>query len=78
MKTVLEAQQAINPLSMALSRAMLKSVDFVYDMIEYRNRLKHEKHVQEVAAALKIEYPFESEDYIAHLVRTKLIPEGTL
>lgn len=78
MYPITETEKRIRPLSTAISNALLKSVDFALYIVEARSRAKEEKHAQEIATALKIEYPFESEDYIVHLVKTKFIPEKSL
>lgn len=61
-----ETAKVISPLTTAISNGMLSSVEFV---LRTMTRNPSEKTLDELARALKIEYPYESKDYVMHMVQ---------
>lgn len=73
---VLEATRSISDAIFALQvlfkRAYVNTYEF-FEILAYKREIaKNEKLIKELAYALKIEYPFESEDYIQFLARDLL------
>ncbi len=63
-----EAARSLSPLTTAVSVGVFKSIQSVLDMIgSFRN--EDEKSIQNLVYTLKLEYPFETNEYIETLAR---------
>ncbi len=63
-----EAARSLSPLTTAVSVGVFKSIQSVLDMIgSLRN--EDEKSIQNLVYTLKLEYPFETNEYIETLAR---------
>ena len=63
-----EAARSLSPLTTAVSVGVFKSVQTVLDVIAgFRN--EDEKAIQNLVYTLKLEYPFETKEYIETLAR---------
>lgn len=62
-----EAARSLSPITMAVSSGVFKSVQFVLDLVS--DRRKDEKYIKNLAYSLKMEYPFESKEYVESLAR---------
>jgi hypothetical protein len=63
-----EAARSLSPLTTAVSVGVFKSIQAVLDAVaSLRNQ--DEKSIQNLAYTLKLEYPFETNEYIESLAR---------
>ena len=63
-----EAARSLSPLTTAVSVGVFKSIQAVLDAVtSLRN--EDEKSIQNLAYTLKLEYPFETNEYIETLAR---------
>lgn len=70
---VLEASKSISEATYALivliRKAYVNAYEF-FEILAYKRKTKvNEKFVKDLAYALRIEYPFESEEYVEHMAR---------
>lgn len=67
-----EAARLIGPLGAAIASGITKSIDIALSaMIEARR----DKAIEQLAHALRMEYPHESEEYVYHMA-TRLYAES--
>lgn len=59
-----ETANAISPLSTAISNGIFRSINFVLKLVQQD---ADEKTVKELAYALKLEYPHESDEYVLNM-----------
>lgn len=59
---ITETALVINPLSTSIANGIVKSINFILDRMV--NRVDHKSAIRDLAYALKMEYPHESEDYV--------------
>lgn len=64
-----ETARMISPVSAMISNGILNSIALTIRVIESMRVPHHEKSIRELAHSLKIEYPFESQDYVESLAR---------
>lgn len=63
-----EAARSLTPLTTAVSSGIFKSIQAVLDIIgSLRN--EDEKAIQSLVYTLKLEYPFETDEYIETMAR---------
>lgn len=70
MRMITETENQIRPLSMALSNAALKSVNFTLSMLDAFRERQRKLEAAEIARQLKSEFPYESEEFLTNLVLT--------
>ena len=63
-----EAARSLTPLSVAVSSGIFKSIQAVLDAIGSL-RKEDEKAIQSLVYTLKLEYPFETNEYIETMAR---------
>jgi hypothetical protein len=64
-----ETARAITPISSLIASGILNSISFTLRAIEASRPVHHEKAIRDLAHSLKIEYPFESNEYVESLAR---------
>lgn len=65
-----ETARVLSPISTLLANGILNSISFTLRAIEVSRVPHHEKAIRELAHSLKVEYPFESTDYVETLARS--------
>ena len=63
---VIETAKVLNPLSTAIGTGIYKSIDKIIGLMRKK---AEDQHYADLANKLKIEYKFESVDYIEHMIR---------
>jgi hypothetical protein len=61
---VTETARVLNPLSTSISNGIMRSIDACIAILDARRR---EKSINDLAYALKLEYPKESEDFVMNM-----------
>ena len=61
---VTETARVLNPLSTSISNGIMRSIDACIAIFDARRR---EKSINDLAYALKLEYPKESEDFVMNM-----------
>jgi hypothetical protein len=69
---VTETAKTVSPLSIAISNGIIRSIDVTLSIMNSR---KNQKRVEDLAYALKLEYPKESYDYVFNMA-TNLLKDG--
>jgi hypothetical protein len=62
-----ETAKTISPLSMAISNGIMRSINFTIAVMMAPPRVSRQKKIQHLAHALKLEYPYESKDYVMYM-----------
>ncbi len=62
-----ETAKTINPLSISISNGIMRSINFIIDAMLSPSKVSHQKRIQHLAYALKLEYPYESKDYVMYM-----------
>jgi hypothetical protein len=63
MLAVLESAKVINPLITVIANGVSNSINSIFNLIE-ANKYSKKNQFQNLLNALKLEYPYESEDYL--------------
>lgn len=61
---VTETARVLNPLSTSISNGIMRSIDACIAILDSRQR---QKNISDLAYALKLEYPKESEDFVMNM-----------
>ncbi len=61
---VTEAARVISPLSTSISNGIMRSINYAIESI---SKSSHQKTIDQLAYALKLEYPKESDEYVMNL-----------
>ena len=69
--TVNEASKMIAPLSNTATDLVWKIVSKAYSLIDILNARNEKKELMKIAEALKGEYPFESVEYVAFIIKNE-------
>lgn len=67
--TVNEAAKTFSPLTNNLASAVLSVVSKVYEVIDWFKARNEQKELMKIAESLKGEYPYESVEYVATIIK---------
>lgn len=61
-----ETAKTISPLSVAISNGILRSINLMLKVFSIKSR---SKQIEELTNTLKLEYPYESRDYVMYMAQ---------